>query len=95
MEIQSEIINQVQHTKFLGIIIDKKLTWFDHIAFIQTKISKGIYIMCKAKRFVNIHYFKQLYYTFIYPYLIYCIEVWGNTKKTYLDRLTKLGKKFV
>ena len=41
--------------------------------------------MCKAKRVVNIHYFKQLYYTFIYPYLIYCIEVWGNTKKTYLD----------
>ena len=87
------MVFQVQDTKFLGIIIDKKLTWLDHIAYIQTKISKGISIMCKAKRFVNIHYFKQLYYTFIYLYLIYCIEVWGNTKETYLDRLIKLKKK--
>ena len=34
-----------------------------------------------------------MYFTFIYPYLIYCIEVWGNAHQTYLDPLIKIQKK--
>ena len=32
-------------------------------------------------------------FTFIYPYLIYCIEVWGNAQHTHLDSLIKIQKK--
>ena len=38
---------------------------------------------------------KQLYYTFIYPYLSYCNIVWGNTYSTYLTKLLLLQKKIV
>ena len=34
-----------------------------------------------------------MYYTFIYPYLIYCIEVWGNANETHLTTLVKIQKK--
>ena len=34
-----------------------------------------------------------LYYCFVYPYLNYCVEVWGDTFKTYLQALVKLQKK--
>ena len=33
LKFQNEIINQVQNTKIPGIIIDKKLTWLDHITY--------------------------------------------------------------
>ena len=34
-----------------------------------------------------------MYFTFIYTYLIYCIEVWGNAHQTHLDPLIKIQKK--
>ena len=34
-----------------------------------------------------------MYFTFIYPYLIYCIEVWGNANETHLTPLVKMQKK--
>ena len=36
-----------------------------------------------------------LYYSFIYPYFVYGIEVWGNACKTYLSCLVKLQKKIM
>ena len=31
----------------------------------------------------------------MYPYLIYCIEVWGNMSNIYLDALDKILKRIV
>ena len=36
-----------------------------------------------------------LYYAFIYPYVIYCIEVWGCAAKTHLHPLFLTQKKIV
>ena len=36
-----------------------------------------------------------MYNAFIYPYFNYCIPVWGNTYKSYLDSLVKLQKRGV
>ena len=38
---------------------------------------------------------KQLYYSFVYPYLIYGIEIWGNASNIHLDPIIKLQKRCV
>ena len=43
----------VNNTKFLGVIIDSKLNWSDHIRYIKNKISKSIGILTKIRRFLN------------------------------------------
>ena len=35
-------IEQVTHTKFLGVTIDENLTWREHIKIVETKVSKSI-----------------------------------------------------
>ena len=35
-------IQQVDNTKFLGVIIDDNLNWSNHISYINSKIAKGI-----------------------------------------------------
>ena len=35
-------LNKVNSAKYFGVIIDRKLNWIDHIAYIKNKISKGI-----------------------------------------------------
>ena len=36
-----------------------------------------------------------MYYAFIFPYLIYCIVIWGSSLKSYLDPLVKIQKKCI
>ena len=38
---------------------------------------------------------KTLYYCLVYPYLHYCIIVWGSTNKTNLRRLVSLQKRVI
>ena len=51
--INNHPITQVTTTKFLGIIIDSSLSWRDHILTIKGKVSRGIGILSKAKRYFN------------------------------------------
>ena len=65
-------IDTVNHTQFLGVIIDNKINWSDHIKYICNKISKSIGIIKKVKSKLNKKTLVNLYYTFIYPFITYC-----------------------
>ena len=36
-----------------------------------------------------------MYYSFVSPYLIYCVEIRGSSLKSYLDPLVKIQKKCI
>ena len=48
MVIDNKELIKVESAKYLGVIIDRKLNWIDHITYVKNKISKGIGIMYKA-----------------------------------------------
>ena len=48
--IGGSILTEIDEIKYLGVIIDKKLTWIPHITYVKNKVSKGIGIMFKAKK---------------------------------------------
>ena len=93
--IRNENIKETNSIKFLGIIVDNKLKWHEHIIYIKNKVSRAIGIIYKARKYANKQTVKQMYYTFVFPYLIYCCEIWGNTSHTYLDPLIKCQKKII
>ena len=49
--INNHPITQVNTTIFLGIIIHSSLSWRDHILTIKGKVSRGIGILSKARRY--------------------------------------------
>ena len=88
-------ISRVYSAKFLGIIIDHKLNWNEHIHYIKAKLSKSIGIICKAKKYLNNKTLLTLYYSFFQSYLIYGIEIWGSTYATYSESLIVLQNRVV
>ena len=80
-------LREVECIKYLGVILDNKLSWIQHISYVKNKISKGIGIMYKARNYINKKALIGLYHSYIYPYLIYCIESWGNASNCHLDPL--------
>ena len=93
--IDGKRIMEVSETKFLGVIIDNKLNWKPHIRHVCTKDAKGIGIILKARKVFNHETLSTLYYTFVYPYLNYCIHVWGRAYNTHLKDLCLLQNKII
>ncbi len=92
---QDEIVQRVSSTKFLGVIIDDKLKWKEHITYIKNKISKSFGILYKTRQYLDKSTMRNLYYTFVYPYIIYCVEVWGNACSSYLEPLILAQKQCI
>ena len=86
---------EVECIKYLGVILDNKLSWIQHISYVKNKISKGIGIMYKARNYINKKTLLGLYHSYIYPYFIYGIESWGNTSNCHLDPLFVIQKRIL
>ena len=86
-------LNKVTSTKFLGVIIDDKLTWKNHIDAVSKTISRNIGMLTKLKHYVPEFILHSLYCTLVLPYINYGILIWGNTCKTYLNKIHRLNTK--
>ena len=79
LKINNCSIEQVKDTVFLGVILDKNLAWNKHITNVARKISKSIGIIHKSSFFLPLASLQTLYFSLIYPYLVYCVSVWAST----------------
>ena len=93
--IDGKQIMEVNETKFLGVIIDNNLNWKPHITYISKKVAKGIGTILKARKVFNNATLSTLYFILVYPYLNYCIHVWGRAYNTHLKDLFVLQNKVI
>ena len=74
--VRQEEIEQVQKCKFLGVILDSKLNWKDHLKYLSTKVAKTIGILGKAHKVFNKATLISLYYSFLKPTIaILCYQL--------------------
>ena len=92
---QQNIIERVNSTKFLRLIIDDKLKWHEHIQQVTHKIARSVGILYKIRHYLNKQTLLNMYYTFVFPYLIYGVEMWGSASLNHINPLKKIKKKCV
>ena len=95
LESISLIVNSELNTLTDWFRANKHLTWLPHINDVTRKISKSIGIIYKASFCLPQQALKTLYYSLIYPYIQFCVSVWGSTYPTNLNCLILLQKKVV
>ena len=95
IKIGKEIIERKDTVKFLGMYIDLKLEWHDHIKYVKNKITSSLYAMRKVKHILATDHLLTLYYSLVYPYIDYGITLWGTTHKTYVQRIFTMQKKAI
>ena len=81
--------------KFLGVILDNSLSFEKHISYICDKISKSIGVFYKLRSCAPENVLINLYYSLVYPYLIYCNQIWGGTYDTHIEKIFLLQKKII
>ena len=91
----TSIITRVRATKFLGVIIDEKIAWKDHISLVRSKLEKTVGIFYRVRHLLNRSALFILYCSLFLPYLTYRAEIWGNTYQSNTKCVFLLQKKTV
>ena len=85
----------VKTCKFLGIHLDDKLSFENHVKFVISKISRHTGILYRIRDKLPMKARLDYYYGLIYPYLSYNVVVWGSTYGTWLNPLIVQHKRLI
>ena len=76
--ISGEHIEQKPSVKYLGVHIDNKLKWKDHIKAVASKVTRAIAMIRHSKKLLPKHTLKMLYQGLVEPHFRFCCSVWGS-----------------
>lgn len=93
IKIANRYIKRTDSTKFLGVIINEKLNWNQHIAAIKQKMSRHIGIMYKLKGIIPLSARLSIYHSFVQSHLNYCSLIWGFSTKSNINSIFAIQKK--
>ena len=88
------VLDSVESMKYLGVTLDKSLTWSLHVKEVVKKVSGTIACIRRIRNYISRKNLITLYYSLILPHLNYCNSVWGNTSKQNLTKLQKLQNRY-
>ena len=91
--INSTPIEVVKEAKYLGLVIDNKLTFGSHIEYLESKLSRAVGIISKLKHFFPSSVLLKLYYALFHSNILYGLLIWHNTYSTYTDKVSRLQNK--
>ncbi len=81
------VIHMVSSAKFLGIILNEKLNWTDHVTALKQTLVKYAGSFKVIAKHVPITSKRQLYYAYVYSRVQYGIEVYGHTSSKNIKQL--------
>ena len=86
-------LDNKDYVKYLGLLLDSKLSWKHHINYVSTKISKSVGLIAKVRHYIPREILISLYWALIHPYLNYGLVAWGQASKSSLNKLLKIQKR--
>ena len=93
--INTTSINGVISFKFQGVMFNISFNFKEHVRNITKNTSKFIPLIYRIRDYLNRALVMQLYFGHIYHDSIYCISVWGASKKNAINPLQNSQDKWV
>ena len=86
-------ITRVSETRFLGLIVDDKLSWSNHIHNLTSSIAKAVYQLARIKNFIDERCRKSFYHAYIHSKLQYGLLIFGGAAANQVRPLKSLQKR--
>ena len=81
--------------KYLGIILDNRLSWKYHIHELSKKLNRAVGMVFKIRDNCTKTVLRSLYFSLFNSHMSYGIPVWGKCNALYLNKLVLAQKKIV
>lgn len=75
--------------KYLGVLLDRHLSWQEHTKNLSGRTRKLIYIFKQLRHVLNVKTLRMVYVALAQSILSYCITVWGSASQTHLIALER------
>ena len=98
LTIQDTVIERILDNssfKLVGVHIDPKLTWKNHINHIRSKIGQAMSLIIRSKNYLPKKIKILLYKSLIQSQIEYCLPVWGNALPTHIKPLEIIQRKAI
>ena len=95
MSINGNVIHRENKVKYLGLIIDEKLSWKDHTDYLIASLSKFYGIFNKIKHLVPKQHTLTIYKAYVLSKIRYGIEIYGSFNETLSNRLQIVSNKLL
>ena len=101
LHIGSQNIEQVgtnckeKYFKFVGHVIDDKLSWEGHIQHVTKKLANANFGINSSKRFLPLKIRKTLYHSLFESHLNFGNLLWGCAQNKFLNKISNLQKKCI
>ena len=92
IKICGQVIKEVTSTKFLGVIIDNKLSWIPHIDMLYKKLKSATGILNRIMKNIPKDNYKSLYFSLFESHMNYCLTVYGAANKQHIEKLFRIQK---
>ena len=79
--------------RFLGIMIDARLTWGDHVDYLARSLSKATYAIRRIEKSAGSQAARTAYMSLFHARMVYGLQLWGHSGHT--KRILLLQKKAV
>ena len=93
VQINGEPVSQVDSTKYLGVLLDHRLTFRQHTHYIAQKLIRGNNLISRLRHFVSSELLVTFYHSHFHSHLNYCSNSWGSAAKSYIQVLSELQDK--
>ena len=89
------MLQKASSVKYLGVILDEKVSWSNHMEYLTTKLSRNAGIFSKLRYYLNKETLIKVYHALFNSHLQYATLCWGTTNCTNLDRLQVLQNRAI
>uniref|UniRef100_A0A1B6M019 Reverse transcriptase domain-containing protein n=1 Tax=Graphocephala atropunctata TaxID=36148 RepID=A0A1B6M019_9HEMI len=79
--------------KFLGINLDKNLTWGAHIDCLNKRLSRVVYLLSRLNDIIPVNYIRAAYFAFFQSVFRYGLVLYGNCSR--IEEILLLQKKAI
>ena len=78
LAISTDPILRKNAVRYLGLMVDDKLKFSNHIKNLKGRMSILCGITYRLNDYLNLNAAKKMYFSFVYSVLSYCVVVWGG-----------------
>lgn len=88
-----DTINYPRSVKFLGVHLDEKLKWVEHINYVSKKTRSNLFVLRNLANSVSLSTLRSAYFSLCHAHISYAIIAWGHAADC--ERIFRLQRKAV
>jgi hypothetical protein len=95
IQLAGEIIERKQYVRFLGLIVDERLSWKYHANYVSGRLTSALFALRRTKNLASRDNLLTLYYSLFYSHISYGLILWGSATKTVKNKIIIMQKKAI